>query len=121
MSKTPFMRKMWVYFRVGHGQYLVYMMALSNFTLIMYHFLIKEIPFLENLLPSYSIFIVIFLPIYLPFAIIIGYGHYKTQIEHDFTEGQKYNKPLISVQVNQEAICKKLGIEYISEENVKVG
>jgi len=61
-----------VYFRRGHGSWLVYAISFANFVVIQYRLLVERIPFLESLLPSFSAFIVTFFLVYVPLAIIIG-------------------------------------------------
>ena len=84
MNDTWFRRR-WYDFRQGHGMYLVFAMSFVNFVLIFYRLLIEEINVLGEFFSNLWIFVVIFLAIYIPAAILIGNWHRKTQmrIEHE--------------------------------------
>jgi amino acid permease len=84
MNDTWFRRR-WYDFRQGHGMYLVFAMSFVNFVLIFYRLLIEEINVLGEFFSNLWIFVVIFLTIYIPAAILIGNWHRKTQmrIEHE--------------------------------------
>ena len=102
---------MWVYFRSGHGTYLVYTTALTNFILIFYRLLVEQVSFFNAIFPSLTIFILVFLFLYIPTAIIVGRWHYKTQLSTDFNEQYKQNPPLLKIIENQEKIMKYLKID----------
>ena len=78
-------RRRWYDFRQGHGMYLVFAMSFVNFVLIFYRLLIEQIDFLGDLFSNLWIFLVIFLALYIPTAVLIGNWHRKTQmrIEHE--------------------------------------
>ena len=84
MNETWFRRR-WYDFRQGHGMYLVFAMSFVNFVLIFYRLLIEQIDFLGELFSNLWIFLIIFLGVYIPAAILIGNWHRKTQmrIEHE--------------------------------------
>jgi hypothetical protein len=84
MNET-WVRRRWYDFRQGHGMYLVFAMSFVNFILIFYRLLIEQIDFLGDLFSNLWIFLVIFLALYIPTAVLIGNWHRKTQmrIEHE--------------------------------------
>jgi hypothetical protein len=84
MNET-WVRRRWYDFRQGHGMYLVFVMSFVNFVLIFYRLLIEQIDFLGDLFSNLWIFLIIFLALYIPTAILIGNWHRKTQmrIEHE--------------------------------------
>ena len=84
MNET-WVRRRWYDFRQGHGMYLVFAMSFVNFILIFYRLLIEQIDFLGELFSNLWIFLVIFLALYIPTAVLIGNWHRKTQmrIEHE--------------------------------------
>ncbi len=102
---------MWVYFRSGHGTYLVYTTALTNFILIFYRLLVEQVSFFNAIFTSLTMFVLVFLFLYIPVAIIVGRWHFKTQLETDFVEQTKYNPPLLKIIENQEKIIKYLKID----------
>ena len=84
MNET-WVRRRWYDFRQGHGMYLIFAMSFVNFVLIFYRLLIEKIDFLGDLFSNLWIFLIIFLAMYIPTAILIGNWHRKTQmrIEHE--------------------------------------
>ncbi len=107
---------MWVYFRSGHGTYLVYTTALTNFVLIFYRLLVEQVSVFNTIFPSLTIFVITFLVLYIPVAILVGRWHFKTQLETDFVESTKYNPPLLKIIENQEKIMKHLKIDSEKKE-----
>jgi|TARA_B110000495_G_C22820592_1_gene478999 amino acid permease len=78
-------RRRWYDFRQGHGMYLVFAMSFVNFVLIFYRLLIEQIDFLGDFFSNLWVFVIIFLVVYIPAAVLIGNWHRKTQmrIEHE--------------------------------------
>jgi hypothetical protein len=74
------LRRRWLDFRNGHGIYLVFIMTFANFVTIQYELLIKKAPFLtHSIFSSIWIFAIVFVAVYLPLGMIIGYWHRKNQ------------------------------------------
>jgi len=73
-------RRRWLDFRNGHSTYLIFVLAFSNTILIVYYFLIERVTFFKENIPSIEIFTLLFLVIYVPLSIGIGYWHIKTQM-----------------------------------------
>lgn len=71
------LRDLWIYFKAGHGGYLVYSLSLLNFVVLQHRLLISYIPFLSRYMGRLSTFIVVFATIYIPVAVIIGYWEYR--------------------------------------------
>lgn len=95
MMKEGWMRKRWWEFRQGHSVYLIFVLTFVNFILISYRLLIEKIPFFQELIPSLGIFVILFLVIYIPAALLIGYWHRKTQLKVETTLIQQQN-PLLA-------------------------
>ncbi len=72
-------RRRWLDFRNGHSVYLIFLMTFANFVTIQYGLLIDQVPFLKNLFESIWLFAIIYVSVYVPVAIVIGYWHRKTQ------------------------------------------
>jgi hypothetical protein len=82
MRKTfdnNWLRRRWLDFRNGHSIYLIFAMTFANFVTIQYKLLIDKVPSLDWLFNSIWIFAIIFIAIYVPLGIIIGYWHRKSQ------------------------------------------
>lgn len=73
------MRRRWLDFRQGHAIYLVFAMTFLNFVTIQYALLIDRIPILNSVFSNLWIFALVFIAVYMPLAIVIGYWHRKTQ------------------------------------------
>ena len=95
MMKEGWMRKRWWEFRQGHSVYLIFVLTFVNFILISYRLLIEKIPFFQELIPSLGIFVILFLAVYIPAALLIGYWHRKTQLKVETTLIQQQN-PLLA-------------------------
>ncbi len=85
------LRKRWWEFRQGHSVYLIFILTFVNFILISYRLLIERIPMFQKLLPDLWIFVLIFLIIYIPSSILIGYWHRKTQLKVEATINMQQN------------------------------
>lgn len=99
-------RERWYEFRTGHSTYLIFILTFVNFVLISYRLLIEKVSFFRELVPELWIFSLLFLALYIPAAIIIGYWHRHTQlkIENAITMQQnpfyaKLFRVLIDVQL----------------------
>ena len=88
-------RRRWYDFRQGHGMYLVFAMSFVNFVLIFYRLLIEEINVLGEIFSNLWIFVVIFLAVYIPAAILIGNWHRKTQMKIEHEQSMKQS-PLMA-------------------------
>ena len=78
--KNNFFRIRWLDFRQGHGIYLAFFIYFADTILIQYNLLIDRLPFLDPFLGASIIgFAIIFIALYVPLAIIIGYWHRKSQ------------------------------------------
>jgi hypothetical protein len=74
---SNWVRRRWLDFRNGHSIYLVFAMTFANFITIQYALLLDKLPAF-NALPIWG-FAVLFIAIYVPVGIIIGYWHRKSQ------------------------------------------
>jgi len=74
-----FFRKRWLDFRNGHSIYLVFVLTFANFILISYNLAIQKIDFLSNVFGSLTVFTLVFIAIYVPAAMLIGYWHRRNQ------------------------------------------
>jgi hypothetical protein len=68
-------RRVWTYFRAGHGTYIAFFLTMTNFILIAYNF----VPAIRDVL-GIALFLTIFITVYVPLAVIVGYFHYKKQL-----------------------------------------
>jgi len=73
-------RRRWTDFRQGHGIYLIFLLSFSNFVLIFYRLLVEKIEFLGSIFSSLWFFVIVFILIYIPVAILIGLWHRRTQV-----------------------------------------
>ena len=79
--KQKWIRRRWLDFRHGHGMYLIFMMAFANFILIFYRLLIERVEFLDQIFSNLWFFAIIFVIIYVPIAVLIGFWHRRTQMK----------------------------------------
>jgi len=74
-----FFRRRWLDFRNGHSIYLAFVLTFINFILITYNFAVAKLAFLHGTIDSLWVFALLFVAIYIPAAIIIGYWHRRNQ------------------------------------------
>lgn len=73
-------RRRWLDFRQGHSIYLIFIMTFANFITIQYKLLLEKIPSIDTITGgNIIVFAVIFVALYVPLSIIIGYWHRKSQ------------------------------------------
>jgi hypothetical protein len=60
------LRDLWIYFKTGHGGYLVYSLSIMNFITLQHRLLIQYIPFLSKYLTKLSTFMIVFFLTYIP-------------------------------------------------------
>jgi len=78
--KNNFFTIRWLDFRHGQGIYLGFFIYFADTILIQYALLIEKFPFIDSLLGANLLgFAIIFIALYVPLAIIIGYWHRKSQ------------------------------------------
>ena len=78
--RKNFLRKLWWDSRMGHSNYLMFILALVNFVLIVYNFLIEGNAIFEEFVSNMWLFAIVFIVFYVPIAILIGRWHTNTQI-----------------------------------------
>ena len=74
--KTRLLRY-WTYFRRGHNIYLVFLLSFANFIAIQYRLIIENMAILKDIFTHLSVFAAVFVLVYVPAAIIIGWLDYR--------------------------------------------
>ncbi|OYT51129.1 hypothetical protein B6U66_04490 [Candidatus Bathyarchaeota archaeon ex4484_135] len=74
--KTRLLRY-WTYFRRGHNIYLVFLLSFANFIAIQYKLIIENMAILKDIFTHLSVFAAVFVLVYVPAAIIIGWLDYR--------------------------------------------
>lgn len=82
--RSQWFRRRWLDFRNGHSLYLAFALAFANFILIFHRLLIERIEILHQIFSELWVFAVVFVIIYIPVSIIIGYWHRKYQYRVEF-------------------------------------
>jgi hypothetical protein len=82
------LRDLWIYFKAGHGGYLVYSMSIMNFVVLQHRLLIQSVPFLSKYLGKLSSFIIFFFLTYIPLAIVLGH--------FEFRKGELTRRPMLN-------------------------
>ena len=83
--RSDWFRRRWLDFRNGHSIYLIFVLTFANFITIQYKLLIDQIPYLAGVFNNIIIFAILFVLMYVPIGIVLGYWHRKTQwkVEQD--------------------------------------
>ena len=71
------MLRYWTYFRRGHNIYLVFLLSFANFIAIQYRLIIENMAILKDIFTHLSVFAAVFVLVYVPAAIIIGWLDYR--------------------------------------------
>jgi len=83
--RNSWFRRRWLDFRNGHSIYLVFAMTFLNFVTIQYSLLLNRVPVLStipvlgSIFTNFTAFTILFISIYMPLAIVIGYWHRRSQ------------------------------------------
>jgi len=82
---SDWFRRRWLDFRNGHSIYLIFVLTFANFITIQYKLLIDQIQYLAGVFNNIIIFAIMFVLMYVPIGIVLGYWHRKTQwkVEQD--------------------------------------
>jgi len=96
--KEGWIRRRWWEFRQGHSVYLIFLLTFMNFILISYRLLIEKVAFIKELIPELWLFVILFIAIYIPAAIIIGFWHRKTQLRVEATLITQQN-PILAMMI----------------------
>jgi hypothetical protein len=82
---SDWFRRRWLDFRNGHSIYLIFVLTFANFITIQYKLLIDQIPYLAGVFNNIILFAIVFVLMYVPIGIVLGYWHRKTQwkVEQD--------------------------------------
>ena len=92
--KEGWARRRWWEFRQGHSIYLVFVLTFINFILIVYRLLIERVSVFKEIVPELWIFALLFIVVYVPAAVLIGYWHRRTQLRVETTLIQQQNPVL---------------------------
>lgn len=76
ITKSRLLR-MWTYFRRGHSTYLAFLLSFANFAAIQYRLVVEYVPLFKELFARLHLFLLTFLAVYIPTAVIIGWLDYK--------------------------------------------
>jgi len=86
------------YFRRAHSIYLSFLISVSNFVVIQYRLLVQQVPMLNSIFASLSLFAICFISIYVPFAVILGWIDYnKLSVRVDAALIAKHNPYAVDV------------------------
>ena len=80
------------YFVSGHSRWFVFIMGLSNFSLIFYNFMWINLDFVPDILKNEVVFLCLFFVIYLPLVTVFGF--------YDLTRGTYSAEINVALDVN---------------------
>jgi hypothetical protein len=98
LKNSIWLRRRWLDFRNGHAIYLVFLMTFANFVTIQYQLLIDRIPAVNSIFFNIWIFASVFIMIYLPLGMIIGYWHRKNQFSVE--QEALFNQNQVGARIN---------------------
>lgn len=74
------MKRRWMDFRLGHGLYLGYFISFFSFIVVTWTLFIERTPFLAGIVQHMTIYILAFLLVYPPLAVLMGHWHIRHQL-----------------------------------------
>lgn len=74
-ASLPF--RAWYYFRTGYSTYLAFMIATVNTMVTVYYLAIKNIPDLQIIFPSFTVWVLFVVFAIAPLAVLVGWLHMK--------------------------------------------
>jgi len=95
--KRYWIRRRWLDFRQGHGLYLIFALSFANFILIFHRLLIERTGFLDEIFSSLWIFALVFVVLYIPVAILVGFWHRRTQVKIETEQVMRQNPFLAKI------------------------
>ena len=85
IHQKKLIRKLWLDGRNGTTNYFLLLLAMTNFILITYNFLIEDNTIFNNLISTMWTYVIIFVITYVPISILIGKWHTDTRLRVDVT------------------------------------
>lgn len=90
-GKKGFLQRRWSDFRQGHNTYFAYFLGFTNFSILVYEFVLKNIPLVLSIFPTIFHFLAAFIVCYLPLAAVVGWFHRRYQMPIDLSLSMKQN------------------------------
>jgi len=82
MDVVKFLFRCWYYFRLGYGTYLTFVIGFVSTVTTVYYLLIKNVPVLLNLFPSFTDFVIIGATLLVPAGVLFGWFHMKRTLAY---------------------------------------
>ena len=77
--------------------YLIFALSFANFVLIFHRLLIERVDFLDDMFSDLWFFAIVFVVMYIPVAILIGFWHRRTQVKIETEQGFRNNPFLAKI------------------------
>ena len=103
----------WFYFRQGWTTYFAFIFAAINTMVVTYYLAVENIPILQNIFPSFYVYLAITASIGIPLLIFVGYAHQKKTASYK-TEADIY------YESNPHSLRTYNDVELLLELNLKL-
>ena len=103
----------WFYFRQGWTTYFAFIFAAINTMVVTYYLAVENIPILQNIFPSFYVYLAITASIGIPLLIFVGYAHQKKTASYK-TEADIY------YESNPHALRTYNDVELLLQLNLKL-
>tara|TARA_B110000438_G_scaffold64835_1_gene65420 strand:+ start:10614 stop:11111 length:498 start_codon:yes stop_codon:yes gene_type:complete len=105
----------WFYFRQGWTTYFAFIFAAINTMVVTYYLAVENIPILQNIFPSFYVYLAVTASIGIPLLIFVGYAHQKKTASYK-TEADIYyeSNPHALRTYNEVALHLKLNLKLIN-------
>ena len=105
----------WFYFRQGWTTYFAFIFAAINTMVVTYYLAIENIPFLNNVFPTFYIYLAVAASIGVPLLILIGYAHQKKTSSYKAEADIYYeSNPHALRQYNNTELLLQLNLKLIN-------
>jgi len=103
----------WFYFRQGWTTYFAFIFAAINTMVVTYYLAVENIPILQNIFPSFYVYLALTASIGIPLLIFVGYAHQKKTASYK-TEADIY------YESNPHSLRTYNDVELLLELNLKL-
>ena len=103
----------WFYFRQGWTTYFAFIFAAINTMVVTYYLAIENIPLLQNIFPSFYVYLAFTALVGIPLLIFVGYAHQKKTASYK-TEADIY------YESNPHSLRTYNDVELLLELNLKL-
>ena len=130
--KTSRSFRSWFYFRTGWSVYFAFIFAAINTLVVTYYLAIENIPFLGEIFPTFTYYVITVISVGIPILIAAGYIHFKksagfrSEVDVAIETNPHARRTLLNTEAivtsylfSNELMMKMLKDEKLTDEEIK--